>query len=500
MQTTAELLAILDAAGGKRVLVIGDLYLDTYISGETRGLSPEAPVPLIETRSRRCTPGGAGNVAAGIAALGAAAQLVGVIGSDAEAEALLAACRAAAVATDGLTAPPGAPTNVRTRVAALAAHSPERAVLRIDTPRPPYVTGETEAALIHSIETLAGTVDAVVIIESGAGVASPAVIAAAQRIARASDILLVGDVSGQAQFLRGYDIVAPNEREAAQLLGLAPEAPDVVAQAGRRLVDELGNRSAAVTRGPAGIALFTPEGREDVPTFEREVFDPTGAGDTVCAALTVALLGGATVRQAAEIANLAASVAVGRPGTAIVGHDDLCHAMAEYTTLRKGEKLCSRDELATLVHAARAQGKKVVFTNGCFDLIHPGHVTYLQQAARLGDALIVALNSDASVQSLKGPSRPILKQDERVMIMAALECVTWVTVFDEKRVTGLLDELTPDVWVKGGDYTIDSLDAGERAAAQRQGTQIALIPPVAGISTTDIVRRIEEAGKRTDAK
>lgn len=498
MQTTPELLAILQAAQDKRVLVIGDLYLDVYISGEARALSPEAPVPLIEARERRHVPGAAGNVAAGVAALGVQAQVVGVTGDDADAEALTAAYASAHVGAGGVIVAPGAATNVHTRVTARDAHSPPHAVLRIDSPKPAFVAAEIEAAIIERIEELAQDADALIIVESGAGVASPAVIEAAQRAARVRDILLVGDAFGQGQFLRRYDVVLPNEREAAALLGIPLSGEKALEEIGRRLVTECENAAAGITRGPQGIALFTVEGREDVPTHEREVFDVTGAGDTVTAAFTVAMLGGAKLREAAEMANLAAFVAVGRPGATIVSAEDLQQAMTELVTMRKGGKLRSRGELAEIVRTAQAQGKKIVFTNGCFDLIHPGHVTYLQQAAELGDALIVALNSDSSVQALKGPTRPILKQDERVMILSALESVAWVTVFDETRVTNLLNELRPDVWVKGGDYTIESLDAGEREAAQAQGIEIALIPPIEGISTSGIVERIEEARRRRE--
>ncbi|MCE5218036.1 PfkB family carbohydrate kinase [bacterium] len=493
MKPTQELSALLAAAKSKRVLVIGDLYLDVYVSGELLGLSPEAPVPVVESRSRKVAPGVACNVAAGIAALGATAQIVGVVGDDADAETLKALCRQLGVDTDGVVVQAGRATNQHTRITVRDAHMPERPVLRIDSPRSPAPAAETEAAVIARIQALAPTVDAIVVIESVGGIATSAVIDAAQRAARAHDILLVGDLFGQAQFAYGYDLLLPNEREAGNLVGVRPDTDSAIDDAGNRLVTEYNNNAVAVTRGPKGITLYLRQGRIHVPTQEREVFDVTGAGDTVTAAFTVALLAGADHHRAAQLANLAAYVAVGRSGTAIVTADDVQHAEVEISSVQKGGKLRSREELARIVQAAKAQGKKIAFTNGCFDLIHPGHVTYLRQAAELGDALIVALNSDSSVQSLKGPTRPILKQDERAMILSALESVTWITIFDEQRVTGLLEELKPDVWVKGGDYTLDSLDQGERRMADSLGCQIALIPPIEGVSTTDIVHRIAEA-------
>ena len=332
-----------------------------------------------------------------------------------------------------------------------------------------------------------------VVIEGPTGVCSPEVLSAARRTARDHDLLFIGDAFGHAPDLRGYDVVLPNEREAGALVGIEPTDEEALGRIGEALVTQYDNGAAAITRGPSGIALFTADGRLDVPTAPREVFDVTAAGDTATAAFAAALLGGADLPRAAQLANAAGWVAVGRPQATIVTADDLRHAIAELTVMERGGKLHTREELAALVRAAQARGKRVAFTNGCFDIIHPGHVTYLQQARDLADALIVALNSDSSVRALKGPSRPILNQDERTMILSALESVTWVTVFDETRITNLLHDLRPDVWVKGGDYTVETLDAGERQAAQECGIEIALIPPVEGISTTDIVRRIEQA-------
>lgn len=490
--TTTELLTVLNRIEGKLACVVGDVFLDVYLGGEARGMSPEAPVPLVELRGRRCAPGAAAHVAATLAALGASVELSGAVGHDADGEVLREMCREAGVGVEGVVAVTGMPTNVRTRISAGDGRSPERPVLRVDTAPPPVMPRDAEAALIARLQHAAHDADALVVIEGPPGVCAPGVLAAARRTARDHDLLLIGDAFGQADSLRGYDVVLPNEREAGTLVGIEPVDEETLGRIGEALVSQYDNAAAAITRGPEGIALFTSEGRLDVPTTPREVFDVTAAGDTGTGAFAAAMLGGADLAGAAQIANAAAWVAVGRPQATIVTADDLRHAIAELTVMERGGKLHSREELAARVRAAQARGKRVAFTNGCFDIIHPGHVIYLQQARDVADALIVALNSDSSVRALKGPSRPILNQDERTMILSALESVTWVTVFDETRVTSLLRELRPDVWVKGGDYTVETLDAGEREAAQDCGIEIALIPPVEGISTTDIVRRIEQ--------
>ncbi len=495
MSTHPDASSVLQAAAGKQVLVVGELHLDVHIAGTIRGMSPEGPVPLVEVHERRLTPGGAGSVAAGIVALGASAQVVGVLGEDPEAAALLSTCEAYSVGTAGVVHVPGGRTNVRTRVTSGGGRYGHHTVLRLDSPPPAPVSGEIAAALVAHLERLAAGADAVVVVESNSGVTSAQVIAAAQRAARSKGILLVGDALGQAQSLRGYDVVLPNESEAAQVVG-GEASEEGLDECGRWLVTEGGNAAAAITRGAWGISLFTAGGRQDVPTYPREVFDVTGAGDSVTAAFTVALLAGADLPTAAHLANLAAYVQVGRSGAMVVSREDVQHAAAEVSGMQHGGKLRSRSELAAIVAAMKAQGKVVVFTNGCFDLIHTGHVSYLQAARARGDALVVALNSDASVRSLKGPTRPILSEDERVMILSALESVTWVMVFEEQRVTDLLAALKPTVWVKGGDYDLDTLDQRERAAAEANGVRIEFLPLVEGISTTGIVERIEEARRR----
>lgn len=499
MHTTPELLSALESARGKRVLVIGDAWLDTYLGGEVIGLSPEAPVPLIQAADRRHGPGGAGNVAAGLAALGADVTVLSAVGSDEEGDLLLRSLETGGVDVDDVISTEECRTAVHSRITAHDAHAPERTVLQINTPGPEACADDLRDALVDAIPRLVARVDAVVVIECRGGLVDVAVIEAARQAARERGCLLVGDASGTPVALRGYDVALPNERQAAVALGATDLSDAGVARMGQRLVAEFGNHAAAITRGARGISVFSEAGTHELPAHERKIFDVSGAGDTVTAALTAALLGGADLQRAAEIANLAAFVAVGRPGMAVVSGEDIRHAIAEVTSLNTGGKLRSRQELAQIVRRAKSLGKKVVFTNGCFDILHPGHVTYLRQAAELGDALIVALNSDASVQALKGPTRPILKQDERVMILSGLEAVTWVTVFDEQTVETLLRDLQPDIWVKGGDYTLDTLNRAERDTCLAYGGRIELIPPVEGVSTTGIVERIEKARRQEEA-
>jgi len=324
VHTTPELLAVLDSAKAKRVVVIGDLYLDVYISGEMRGISPEAPVPLVEDRERRYVPGGAGNVAAGLAALGVSVAVIGVNGDDAHSAGLAAVYRQAGIDTEGIITLAQTSANMHTRITTTEAHLPDRAVLRLDTPTPKLVHGAAEASLLARIDTLCATADAIVIVEGSAGVCSSAVVEHAQELARRRDVPIIGDVMGQAMYLRGYDVVVPNQREAAALLGVGEAALNEI---GRRLLSEHRNKAAAITRGSKGITLFTAHGREDVSTNEREVSDVTGAGYTVIATMALGLAAGARIDQACELANHAAGIVVGRFGPAAVTRAELGEAV-----------------------------------------------------------------------------------------------------------------------------------------------------------------------------
>ncbi len=477
---------LLSKFANARVLVVGDVYVDEYVYGEVTGVSLEAPIPIYEVHERRYNPGAAGNAACNVAALGARTWMVGVIGADPTADIARREFAVRHVETAGLVVDPARPTNTYGKLMSGGYNLPGQEILRTDTPTPPPISGAVEAAVMDQIRALASGVDAIVVVDQVGSVVTDAVIGAVVQAARQHKLVTVGDSRGIAHRFTGFDVVVPNDREAGLATGIDVTDDATLAEAGGRLLKSAS--SALITRGPHGIAVFEP-GRpmRNVPVPPCKVVDVTGAGDTVTAATAVSLVAGATLDEAAEIGNAAASVAVAQRGVVTVTRQETEQALLQ------GEgsaKLQPRARIAATVRKLQAEGKRVVWTNGCFDIVHTGHITYLQRAARLGDILVVGLNSDHSVKQLKGPGRPIIDEQDRALVLSALECVDYVTIFEETSPLAIIEEIQPDIYAKGGDYTLDTIDQNERRLVERYGGEIAILPVVEGRSTTSIIGKI----------
>jgi len=486
---------ILDSFPGKRVLVVGDLYLDEYINGRMEEISREGPVPVIHMDSCTRNPGAAGNTACGMAALGARVWAVGVLGLDANGDLLRQELVRRGVETAGLVTDGAIPTNTYTKISAGATHTPRQEVLRVDTPRPSAIVGDIEREVLDSISLLAPRVQAIVVVDQANGVVTPAVLALVTRLAREHHLLLVGDSRERASSFRGFDLILPNDEEAAAAAGLAITDEATLREVGRRLCLEHGNRLVIITRGKHGMSIFDQEGNvSDVPTYAQEAFDVTGAGDTVTATCTLALLAGASAMQAAMLGNYAAGVAVALPGTVTVTPEQIKQAMARATRGSMQEKCCTLEQASEMVAAARAEGKRIVLTNGCFDILHAGHVAYLEQARALGDLLVVGLNSDESVRALKGQGRPVNVLADRARVLGGLACVDLVVPFGESTAEALIRALRPEIYAKGGDYTLETVNQDERQAVCDLGGRYVIVEPVPGHSTTGIIERITAKG------
>lgn len=422
------------------VCVLGDVILDEWLTGTAHRLCREAPAPVVDLADRVIAPGGAGNTAVNLAALGARVRLLAVVADDAPGRELRAALAAAGVATDALVTGAGA-TVVKRRVIA-----DDHVLLRLDdggVVRPP--------GSVVDVEALAGA-DAVVVCDYGLGLLDDAVRAAVCA-ARDRIGLLVVDAHDPGRWRDAHpDVVTPNAAEVAGLLGAAVSRTEperqLAAHAGE-LCAATGAAAAVVTLDRDGAVLVHADGRVHrtwaSPVPENHT---AGAGDTFCAALTTALACGLPLPLAVELGQAAADVVVHRPGTAVCGSAQLADRLGGFQGTAVG-----REQLARSVADHRAAGRRIVFTNGCFDQLHSGHVGYLNQAKRQGDVLVVALNSDAGVTRLKGPGRPVHPVADRAAVIAALSCVDAVTVFDEDTPADLLRLLRPDIYVKGGDYT-----------------------------------------------
>lgn len=486
---TTRLQEIVKAFRNVRVMTVGDIYLDENVFGRVTEVSLEAPIPVFEVLERRYNPGAAGNAACNAAALGGQVTMVGVIGNDANGGIVRREFEARGVDTSGIVVADDRPTNTYGKLKAGGHNAPIQEVLRTDTPRPRMISGALEAAVIEKIRAVAPSVQAVLIGDQVSATLSDGVFAALMECAQQYHLITVADSRARAGFFRGVDIIKPNDREAGLAAGIEVRDENTLIQAGRFLLERA--RNVIITRGPDGMTLFSRDGSiEHVPIRPVRAVDVTGAGDTAAAAMVLAMTCGATLREAAELANTAAGIAVTQPGVVTVSGEELLAALGGPDG---PEKLKSPEQLKILVDRLKRDGKKVVWTNGCFDILHAGHITYLMHARQEGDVLVVGMNTDASVRALKGPSRPVIPQSDRALVLSALECVDFIVLFDDPTPIRLLELLQPDVYAKGGDYTLETLVQEERRLVESYGGRIALIPGQEGRSTTSIIQRISSA-------
>lgn len=458
------------------VLVVGDVMLDRYWHGGTSRISPEAPVPVVKVEQIEDRPGGAANVALNIAALGAPALLVGVTGEDEAADSLANSLEAAGVKAV-LQRIGHQPTIVKLRVM-----SRHQQLLRIDFEEA-FATDPVQ--LGAEVEQLLEGVKVLVLSDYGKGALKnhQALIQAA--VAR--QIPVLADPKGKDfSIYRGASLITPNLSEFEAIVGHCVDEAELVAK-GADLMSELQLGALLVTRGEHGMTLLRPGHPPlHLPARAREVFDVTGAGDTVISTLAAAIAAGEELPCAVALANLAAGIVVGKLGTAAISAPELRRAIQREEGSERG--VLSLEQLLVAIDDARAHGESIVFTNGCFDILHAGHVTYLEQARAQGDRLIVAVNDDASVSRLKGPGRPINSIDRRMAVLAGLGAVDWVISFSESTPESLLAHVRPDVLVKGGDYAVDQVVGAD--IVRGYGGTVKVLGLVENSSTTAIVEKI----------
>ena len=460
------------------VLVVGDVMLDRYWHGGTSRISPEAPVPVVKVEQIEDRPGGAANVALNIAALGAPALLVGVTGADEAADSLSNSLAAVGVKTS-FQRIANQPTIVKLRVM-----SRHQQLLRMDFEEP---FNTDAAALAVEVEALLDGVKVLVLSDYGKGALQNHQVLL--QAARSRGIPVLADPKGKDfSIYRGASLITPNLHEFEVVVGACADEAELVAK-GAKLMRELELGALLVTRGEHGMTLLRPEHPAlHLPARAREVFDVTGAGDTVISTLAASLAAGEELPHAVALANLAAGIVVGKLGTAAISAPELRRAIQRDTGSERG--VLSLDQLLCSIEDARAHGEKIVFTNGCFDILHAGHVTYLEQARAQGDRLVLAVNDDASVSRLKGPGRPINSVDRRMAVLAGLGAVDWVVSFSEDTPENLLRAVKPDVLVKGGDYGIEGVVGGD--IVRSYGGEVRVLGLVENSSTTAIVDKIRQ--------
>jgi D-beta-D-heptose 7-phosphate kinase/D-beta-D-heptose 1-phosphate adenosyltransferase len=470
----------LDRLPGVKALVIGDLILDEYLWGDSDRISPEAPVPIVDVMEKELRLGGAGNVISNLLDLGCVVDVAGVVGDDENGGLLLHLLSERNVSTVGLVTVSGRITSRKTRVLAN-----RQQMLRIDNECRDTLSAEIEIRLIESIQSRISDYDVLFVSDYLKGVMTERVSKAVILAGRTAGIPIVVDPKGKDyRKYAGATLITPNRKEAELATGSLLRDETALIEGGSRLRSELSLDALLLTRSAEGMSLFTAGEVVHVPTRAREVFDVSGAGDTVLALVGAALAVGLSLVDAAKMANVGAGIVVGKLGTSTVTAAEIAQVLMSE---QGSSKLCDRQTLFDSLQANR-RGKQVVFTNGCFDLLHVGHVKYLQKSRQLGDILIVGLNSDRSVRQLKGPSRPLISEEERAHILAALDCVDYVTIFDEETPLELIRLITPDILVKGGDYSLDGVVGREEV--ERHGGRVELVQFVDGKSTTNMIEKI----------
>ena len=476
------------AFAGARVLCVGDVMLDRYVYGAVSRVSPEAPIPVCRVAHERAMPGGAANVARNLAALGAGIDLVGVVGTDAAGAQLVRLVGEADALDAVLLEDPGRPTTVKTRYVADG-----QQLLRADRETDASISEALQADIGDAVGRVLAEAGAVVLSDYGKGLLTEPLTARIVEAARAAGKPVVVDPKGPdyARY-RGAALITPNRRELAEAGRAHGFAGDNPVGAARRIIETCGIEAVLVTRGPDGMILVDAGREIHLPVEAREVFDVSGAGDTVAAALAAACAAGVDPVAGARIANVAAGLVVGKVGTAVASADEVVDALRARARPGRGRMAVSVETALERVAAWRSRGLSIGFTNGCFDLIHAGHAALLRQACDACDRLIVGLNADASARRLKGAGRPVQPAAARAAVLASIEAVDLVVVFEQDTPTALIEAIRPDLLVKGADYRLD--DVAGAAFVQGYGGRVLLADILPGHSTTATVARMRDGG------
>ena len=489
MTKPVDLAAAVDRLAGARVLCVGDVMLDRFVYGHVDRISPEAPIPVLRIDREQAMLGGAGNVVRNLVGLGAAVEFVSVVGRDPAGHEVMRLVGALDRVAPHLLVDTSRPTTIKTRYIA-DGHQ----MLRADRESSAPVGAEAARDVVRTVEHAIADCDVVVLSDYAKGVLSDESTRAMLAAARKAGRPVVIDPKGPSWTrYRGATVLTPNRHELAEAAGLPTDELAAIEKAGRRMLRALGLEAVLCTRGRDGMALVRARGKTaTMPATAREVFDVSGAGDTVIAAFSAGLAAGLSMEESAALANAAAGIVVGKVGTAVVWIDELRRELLHERVAASEAKIVGAEGALDLVQRWRRAGHRVGFTNGVFDLLHPGHVSLLKQARTACDRLIVGVNSDASVRRLKGKDRPIQDEAARATVLASLASVDAVVVFAEDTPIELIRSLKPDLLVKGSDYTLDKVVGA--AEMRGWGGRVLLADLAAGHSTTGLVGRV--AGKR----
>lgn len=466
------------------ILVIGDLMIDHYLWGSCDRISPEAPVQVVNVKKENSVLGGAGNVINNLVSLGSSVEVISVIGDDSVANELKTLLSNIGVAFDNLVVEKGRKTSKKSRLMAS-----NQQVLRYDSESVDEISKNSANKILEILEKNIKNYSAIILSDYKKGVLTTTLTQDIIKLANRNKIKVLADPKGKDfSKYKGAYTLTPNKKEAMEATNIDIKDEKSLVEALKSLKQNCNLEVSLITLSEQGIAIFDDE-LFTSPTAAREVFDVTGAGDTVIASITFALSCGVDIKKALYFANLAAGVVVGKIGSATATLDEIYEYESQLNKSSSSSHIKTFDEIEKLAKKLHSQGKKIVFTNGCFDILHVGHVKYLEEAKSYGDVLILGLNADSSVRKLKGSSRPINSQDDRAYILASLESVDYVVIFEEETPYELIKLIKPHVLVKGGDYE------GKEVVGQDIADELKLVQFVDGKSTTNTIKRINENAK-----
>jgi D-beta-D-heptose 7-phosphate kinase / D-beta-D-heptose 1-phosphate adenosyltransferase len=477
----------------KHVCILGDLYLDEFIDCTAAGLSSEGPFPDLVVEQKHLVPSVAGYVAVLLSAWGIRTTVIAMTGCDHHANIVKEQLQGYGVNTDAILQSKTILTKSQTRIRVRGDHYPSREITTLHTRTSPPLTGSQTEQIIKHLKKTAADCDAFVIADKDGDMITAEIMETINSLARQHGILKIGDPATRITALKNFDALVVNED---QLLQQIRDEDDRDAAA-RRLQQETACSVLYLTLGAAGILCSNGRKQKQVPTETHDVFDVTGAGESVAAVVTLGALQKTAPLETAKLANLVAGIAISRPGLAMVSVEEIIHQYHALQARQWAAKVVDADELVKLTDQAKQENKTLVWTNGCYDLVHAGHILYLEKAKSLGDILIVGLNSDRSVRLSKGPNRPIVPESQRAKLMSALSFVDYVIVFDDQSPLNIIDKIKPHIYAKGGDYDINSINQEERKRVEGYGGKIALLPGVRGMSTTNLIEKILKTYKDT---
>jgi D-beta-D-heptose 7-phosphate kinase / D-beta-D-heptose 1-phosphate adenosyltransferase len=468
-----------------KILVVGDLMVDEYLWGDVDRISPEAPVQVVSVKNENYTLGGSGNVVNNLVELGAKVSVIGITGTDRHGNLLLKKLNEIGVDTTGVVQEPDRPTTRKTRIIAANQH-----VLRIDRETKREISAKTFELLAEFIEKKISSTDLVLISDYGKGLITKSLLSKLINSAEKHKKITIADPKGlDFSKYSGVSLLTPNRKEAALATGTEISDESALIKAGNKILNTVSIENLLITCGKDGMVLLERNKEAyKISAKARQVYDVSGAGDTVLAVIGLALASGASLKDSAALANTAAGIVVGKVGTATVSNKELASALTPYSdyTIFKQKTLT---ELESLTKELKKNGKKIVLTNGCFDLLHAGHIMLFSASKQLGDILIVAIDDDDSVKSLKGPGRPVICERERVRVLGALDSIDYVVVFSSNQLEKLIQITQPDILTKGSNYSSEEVFGHE--LVEQYGGRVALIPVIENISSTSIINNIK---------